>query len=205
MILTGELAPGEIVVEPRLAERFNISKTPVREALRILEAQGLVSVLPKKGYLVQTMTPQDLSEVLDLRMLLEPHAAAEASRFAGSQEVAQMRAAVEAQRETAETDQLASMRSARDFHLAVVHAARNTRLLGTLTHCYDETARAHHIITELRDHMAHPLEVEEHEAIIAQIESGRPAEAAEAMRAHLRTIHRATSQRLAGGSGLWSD
>ena len=150
------------------------------------------------------MTPQDLSEVLDLRMLLEPHAASEASRFSGSSEVACMRAAVEQQRETADSDQLASMRCARDFHLAVVGAARNSRLLKSLSHCYDETARAHHIIPELRDHMAHPTELDEHEAILEAIAAGHPEAAAEAMRAHLRTIHQATSRRLAGESSLWA-
>src|SRR5699024_5545042 len=91
VIVAGELQPGQVRSEQRVAERFGISKPPVREALHLVAAEGLISVLPKKGYLVRPMTSQDLREVTDMRMLLEPHAASEAARFANGDAIAHMR------------------------------------------------------------------------------------------------------------------
>lgn len=205
MILTGELEPGEVLVEPRLAERFAISKTPVREALHVLATEGLVTVLPKKGYLVRTMTPQDLAEVLDLRMLLEPHAAAEAARFADMDAVARLRTILERQREEAGVDPLAAMREAHAFHQVVAQTARNARLVSQLQHHLDETSRAHHVIPSLRAYMGVPGELREHEVILKAISTGDSAGARQAMRTHLHTIRTVTSRHLDRGSALWTE
>lgn len=203
MILTGELEPGEVLVEPRLAEQFAISKTPVREALHILAAERLITVLPKKGYLVRTMTPQDLAEVLDLRMLLEPHAAAEAARFADTESVARLRTILERQRATTDVDPLAAMREARTFHRTIADIGRNSRLAFQLQHHLDETARAHYVIPALRSNMGAPDELREHETILHAISTGDSAGASKAMQAHLRTIHTVTKGHLDNGPTLW--
>ncbi|MGO2938040.1 MAG: GntR family transcriptional regulator, partial [Glutamicibacter arilaitensis] len=75
----GELAPGTLVIEPALAQEFEVSKTPVRESLRQLTSEGLLQVLPKKGYLVRAISMNDVYEVLELRSLLEPHVAGQVS------------------------------------------------------------------------------------------------------------------------------
>ena len=204
LIVTGELQPGQVLSEQRLAERFGISKTPVREALHLVAAEGLISVLPKKGYLVRPMTSQDLREVTDMRMLLEPHAASEAARFANGDAIAHMRHMLELQREAAERDPKQALFRARDFHSAVAEAARNKRISYQLERCYDETARAHHVIPELQAHMQHDEEIAEHEAIMDAIDTGDPSAAMDAMKNHLRTIRSVTAQRLEAGSSLWS-
>ncbi|WP_394162522.1 GntR family transcriptional regulator, partial [Galactobacter valiniphilus] len=76
-VITGVLAPGTVVIEPALAQEFQVSKTPVREALQRLTHEGLFEVLPKRGYLVRAMTQADLHDVVELRELLEPVAAAQ--------------------------------------------------------------------------------------------------------------------------------
>jgi DNA-binding GntR family transcriptional regulator len=203
MVLTGGLAPGSVIVEPQLAEQFGVSKTPVREALRLLATEGLVAVVPKKGYLVRMLGPQDVSEVLDLRMLLEPHAAGAAARFADASLASELRAVLDRQSEVAGADPLAGMQEARLFHQGIAHAARNRRLAETLQRCFDESARAHHVLPGLRQHMTARQELEEHEAVFAAIAAGDPVQAAEAMRAHLRTIHDTAMRQVAHGSGLW--
>ncbi len=75
-ILDGVHPPGARLGEAELAERTGSSRTPVREALRRLEVEGLVEVLPHRGARVPDWTPEDLEEIYDLRMLLEGAAAA---------------------------------------------------------------------------------------------------------------------------------
>lgn len=202
-ILTGVLAPGSIVVEHRLAQEYSVSKTPVREALRLLTSQGLLTVLPKKGYLVRTMGLNDVQETLDLRMLLEPHAAAAAAGFLPRQLTVRLRQLLDAQAEVSSTDPLAAMNLAQDFHQAIADASRNTRLAESLRHCFDETARAHHVLPGLQHYMGIPAELEEHEAIYAAISASDARAAEDAMRVHLRSIRTAMAQQFTDPGSLW--
>lgn len=203
MILTGVLAPGEVLIEARLSEHFSTSKTPVREALHVLAAEDLVTVLPKKGYLVRTMTQQDLSEVMDLRMLLEPHAAGEAAVRADGAAVGRLHALLDGQRDASPRDPLEGMRQAAAFHRTLTGLGRNTRVCAALERCYDETARAHHLIPGLSAHMTQEQEVREHEAILAGVENGDAGAAREAMRSHLRTIREVTLAGWRDAVSLW--
>ena len=70
-IITGEFAPGERLMEIALAERLGVSRTPVREAIRKLELEGLVVMIPRKGAEVAKITEKDLRDILDVRCALE--------------------------------------------------------------------------------------------------------------------------------------
>jgi DNA-binding GntR family transcriptional regulator len=74
-IVNGQLKPGTRIAEPELAERFGISRTPIREAFRQLESEGFISVIPRKGAIVASFSPQDVSNFYDLKMILEGYAA----------------------------------------------------------------------------------------------------------------------------------
>jgi DNA-binding GntR family transcriptional regulator len=71
MILAGELAEGERLIEDRLTEQLGISRPPLREALRVLEQEGLIVTRPRRGSMVATLTDQDVFEILTLRTALE--------------------------------------------------------------------------------------------------------------------------------------
>lgn len=71
MILAGELAEGERLIEERLTEQLGISRPPLREALRVLEQEGLIVTRPRRGSMVATLTDQDVFEILTLRSALE--------------------------------------------------------------------------------------------------------------------------------------
>jgi DNA-binding GntR family transcriptional regulator len=101
-ILHSRLPPGSSVAEALLADRFGVSKTPVREALRLLAHDGLVLVLPRKGYVVRPLGFDDVAEVFSLRILLEPGVAADAARRRLPHQATQFRAAAE--RFAAETE-----------------------------------------------------------------------------------------------------
>src|SRR6185503_18918663 len=86
-ILTTLLPPGTILVENALAARFSVSKTPIREALALLQQDRLVDSLPRKGYLVTTVTVDDQRELIELRAAIDGAAAELAARRITPQEL----------------------------------------------------------------------------------------------------------------------
>jgi DNA-binding GntR family transcriptional regulator len=136
-ILTGRHAPGERLGEAELAELTETSRTPVREALRQLEMEGLVEVLPHRGARVTAWTAADLEEIYDLRAMLEAFAAdraasriepAELDRMAGLCDLMDQAAAPGAGQDL---DRLADLNA--EFHGVVRTAAASTRLVTMLT------------------------------------------------------------------------
>ena len=98
-IISGEIAPGERLTEPRLAELAGVSRSPVREALRILATEGLVEIAPRHGAHVARLGARDACELYACRLLLEPrcaYEAAEAITPSGVAELDKIRAAMEA-------------------------------------------------------------------------------------------------------------
>jgi DNA-binding GntR family transcriptional regulator len=203
-ILTGRYAPGQLVYEGSLAQEHGVSKTPVREALQLLAAQGLVTVLPKKGYMVRTMDFQDVREIMDLRMLLEPHASHEAARLSAPGFVPRLRAILDEQR-SRRGDPLAAMGQAQGFHMALARAGGNGRILEVLSRVLDDTARAHHVLPALQSYMSTEQEQDEHEAIFAAVAAADPEAAAARMREHLKNINaEMRAAFLAPEGSLWS-
>ncbi|WP_336643488.1 GntR family transcriptional regulator [Microbacterium sp. MMO-113] len=122
-IVRTRLAPGEVVIEPELAARFGVSKTPVREALQILVVEGLVVALPRRGYVVRPLGINEVREVLDLRLIIEPPMAAGATRYGNEAFVEELSSILEAQRSGSGTAELTD--AARAFHECILGAARN--------------------------------------------------------------------------------
>ena len=74
-IVNGQLAPGTRIAEPELADKFGISRTPIREAFRQLESEGFITVVPRKGAIVASLSQRDIADFYDLKMVLEGYAA----------------------------------------------------------------------------------------------------------------------------------
>src|SRR5436190_1701331 len=89
-ILTGVLAPGQLLQEGQLAQRFKTSKTPVREALARLVQEDLLEAFPRVGYVVTDCTVEDAQAVLDFRAILEGAAIELAARYITEAELAQL-------------------------------------------------------------------------------------------------------------------
>jgi DNA-binding GntR family transcriptional regulator len=96
LILRGEYAPGSRLGEVELAEALGVSRTPVREALRQLAAEGLVELVPHKGARVVAWTPGELEQVFELRAQVEGFAAHQAALRAGEDDVARLAELAEA-------------------------------------------------------------------------------------------------------------
>lgn len=189
--------PGELLLESELAERYGISKTPVREALRLLVQDGWVTVLPRKGYIVQPLILPDVREVFLLREMIEPGLAAEAAKRINAARVAELQELVKSQVD-AGNDIDTALRAAQRFHLAIAEEAginRGVRMISTLL---DEVRRLHHFMPNVEDHITSTAEIRAHEDLVDALSRHDAATASELMREHLSEVARAMVEAFGG-------
>ncbi len=128
-IINGQLRPGARIAEPELAEKFGISRTPIREAFRQLETEGFISVIPRKGAIVASFSAQDVSNFYDLKMILEGYAARLAAMSLTESEIDRMEA-INRQIEAAagKKDVRRVLELHNDFHDTFLRACGNEKL-----------------------------------------------------------------------------
>ena len=131
-VTQGRYAPGDWLREGTLADELGLSRTPVREALRVLAAEGVVELVHNRGARVVRWTVEDVEETYRLRALLEGEAAALAARRATPEQLAELvRTCDEHERTVVEGASAVEQAAANDaFHAAVLHAASSPRLVG---------------------------------------------------------------------------
>ncbi len=128
-ILKGDLKPGEKVAEPELAERFGISRTPIREAFRQLESEGYLTVIPRKGAVVAALSERDVQEFYAIKSILEGYAAELAAKNLTDKDLAKLESINERLKEIAqEGDVKAFYRVHNEFHDTFLKAADNSKL-----------------------------------------------------------------------------
>lgn len=129
-ILSGELVPGERLIEEQLTRRFGTSRAPLREALRLLGQQGLVEHLPRRGVRVTDLSPQDVDELFGLREVLERFAVQIAPQVPDPLALAELTNRLDAMRQAAATGAALEQAEAhRQFHVALVAMAGHRHLL----------------------------------------------------------------------------
>jgi DNA-binding GntR family transcriptional regulator len=129
MILSGELGPGERLIELTLTERLGISRPPLREAMRLLEQEGLIVVQPRRGATVATLTDQDVYEILTLRSALERTAVELGVPVRIPSRLQACRDALERMAEAARAeDRAALVESGYAFHASIVAVAGHRRI-----------------------------------------------------------------------------
>lgn len=143
LIVSGALQPGQRVNQEEVAARIGVSVAPVREALRVLEQEGQVTYLPRRGYFVTELRIADLEEIYELRAVLEDRTARRALPLIDDDALARIRAAARDCADAAErADVSAELEANRRFHFAIleaageVHAMRLIRLLWDSTEAY---------------------------------------------------------------------
>jgi DNA-binding GntR family transcriptional regulator len=128
-IVDGRLAPGQRLTEERLARELGISRTPVREALKVLQSEGLVDAAPNRSATVRSYEPSDLDDMYQLRALLEGHAARRAAGRLSDAQLRELRASCERfEAMSAEDDLRELVRENFVFHNAILEAAGSVRL-----------------------------------------------------------------------------
>ena len=136
-ILNGEYPPGQVLMTEYLSEEIGVSRTPVREALQELRAEGLVTIQPRLGASVKKMDQKEFEELCDLRTALEGHAAGLAALRWNEAHLREIRYALEAMRDltdkiiAAESEEVLLSNLVREdvrFHIGIITAAQNSLL-----------------------------------------------------------------------------
>ncbi|MDA0339975.1 MAG: GntR family transcriptional regulator, partial [Proteobacteria bacterium] len=151
-ILRCSIAPGTDLSEAELAARFDVSKTPVREALGALRQDGLVMAFPRRGYQVTPITFGDMNELFDLRTLLEAGAAEMACERISPREIDTLQKMATADYDVSQEVSLDHFIIVnREFHLAIARTAGNQRLFNLLERQMMELERFFYIGAQSRD------------------------------------------------------
>ncbi len=187
-IISVELSPGLPINEADLATQLGISKTPVREALRQLERDGLVENVPSHGSTISHITLRDINEIFEIREIIEAGAAKRAAAIRGNDELARQRDALAGmiQNPPADAETEYQWGKWEDLHLLLVRSLGNSLLVDVYTGLVDRILR-------IRNHYGKRLTsgrfgdmVAEHKAILDAVLGGDPDGAENAMVIHLR-------------------
>ncbi|CDZ61742.1 GntR family transcriptional regulator [Neorhizobium galegae] len=199
-ILTCVIRPGQELNEAEVAERFDISKTPAREALAALRQEGLVRSFPRRGYQVTPITFADMDELFDVRTILEAGAAELACTKLTPEQIDRLNSLADATYNQGEELSLATfIRSNREFHLAIAEATGNGRLVQLLTHQIDALERFFYLGAQLRD-VNNETSVSHHQIVETLARRDQTA-AREIMIRHNEQTRQGLFQALATGRG----
>jgi DNA-binding GntR family transcriptional regulator len=183
-ILTGELAPGKPLIQASLAKDLGVSMTPVREALRDLATEGLVTLLPHKGAAVTTLDLDDAKEIHTIRLKLEPDTTRLAVDHVTLDVLNQAEALYSDMSQTANHRWVVCNR---DFHKLLLSPAPAPRLVGILSSLLEAAAL---YVPLAISHRVGPDPQVEHRAILDAYLRRDPEAAAEAVAAHINSsIH----------------
>jgi DNA-binding GntR family transcriptional regulator len=182
-----ELEPGAPVSEAQLVARFGFSKAAVRAALARLRAERLVLAEPRRGHVIAPLTIRDVGEIYDLRLLLEPPAAAAAAGRITPDELAHLRARSEP---ALDLDDPASvdrfMEANRAVHVSVATAGGNRRAALIVARLLDDSERARLVALRAGAGGRGLRARDEHRALLGALEAGDGDEAARLMAAAIR-------------------
>lgn len=183
-ILRGELKPGERLMEIQLANKLGVSRTPIREAIRKLELEGLVLMIPRKGAEVAQITEKNMQDVLEVRKALEELSVQLACERITAEQVEEMKMAAEDFRKVLKSGDVTKIAEADvKFHDIIFAATNNQRLITLLNNLREQMYRFR--VEYLKQKECYPQLLEEHDKLIALISSGEVEEACELMGCHI--------------------
>jgi DNA-binding GntR family transcriptional regulator len=180
-ILRGDLAPGSSARQDELAQRFNVSRVPVREALRCLAAEGLMTWESQRGFRVALLSPEEAREILEIRSLLEVQALRLAFPNIGSAAIEAANTALETSERTTSLDAWSNMNAA--FHGAILAPCGRAHLLALIQQLNNRVDRYIRLLVATTDYR--PLAEREHRAILAALTAGSEEAAAILLRKHI--------------------
>ena len=183
-ILRGELKPGERLMEIQLANKLGVSRTPIREAIRKLELEGLVLMIPRKGAEVAQITEKNMQDVLEVRKALEELSVQLACERITPEQVEEMKMAAEDFRKVLKSGDVTKIAEADvKFHDIIFAATNNQRLITLLNNLREQMYRFR--VEYLKQKECYPQLLEEHDKLIALISGGEVEEACERMGCHI--------------------
>ena len=184
-IITGEFAPGERLMEISIANRLGVSRTPVREAIRKLELEGLVIMIPRKGAQVAKITEKSLRDVIEIRCVLEEFAASLACERITEEGKEKLKEAHRQFVEAAQTNDIIDIvEKDEQFHDAIFQATCNDRLITIINNLREQFYR--YRMEYVKDIEQHSVLVTEHEQLLHAIFNQDSETAKQIMRTHLK-------------------
>lgn len=194
-ILTARRRPESLLLEHELAEEYGVSKTPVREALRLLVHDGWVLVIPRKGYLVRPFRFDDVREIFAMRQMIEPVLVAEAAKRSTPEQLDVLERHIDAQ-VAAIGDAEAAMTAATAFHMGIAKLAGNSRAEKTLQALVDDSRRMHYLVPALDGRLTSHQEFRDHRDLVAAMRRMDLTLAQEIMERHAQESIRQTIEGL---------
>lgn len=182
-IITGRLDSQMHLTEGYFADRFGISKSPIREALNLLESEGLIRIVPRRGAFVADFSIHDIEEIYELREALETLVVRDA--VIDSKVLDRMRQAVRAAASCRDKgDKAGYMREDAAFHAILAQASSNSRLRKILENMRNQML----ILRRETFELSSGISVKQHLGVLNAIEKGQREKAAKLMAQHIRTV-----------------
>ena len=183
-ILKGELSPGERLMEIQLAEKLGVSRTPIREAIRKLELEGLVLMIPRKGAEVAKISEKNLRDVLEVRRSLEELAIELACQRMSQEDIEALEQAQEAFKTAiAKGEAMAIAQTDEQYHDVIYQGTRNDKLVQMLGNLREQMYR--YRLEYIKDADKRQVLKVEHEHILSALKVRNLAEARMAAREHI--------------------
>lgn len=183
-ILTGELKPGERLMEIHLANKLGVSRTPIREAIRKLELEGLVIMIPRKGAEVAQITEKSMNDVLEVRRAMDELCTELACDRISEEEIIALGAAGDNFTKVAATKDIRKCAQADvEFHDIILKATGNMRLVQLVNNLAEQMYR--YRFEYLKDDSRYENLIEEHRVIYESIKNRDKAAAKAAARLHI--------------------
>ena len=184
-ILRGEMEPGERLMEIQLAQKLGVSRTPIREAIRKLELEGLVIMIPRKGAEVAHITEKDMRDVLEVRCTLEELAVALACKNVTPERIMDLRAANKVFESAIVSKDVVNIVDADvQFHDTIYAMTDNDRLIQIINKLREQMYR--YRLEYVKDARTHSILINEHNDIIQKLADKDVEGAKMFMRQHIR-------------------
>ena len=183
-ILKGELEPGERLMEIQLAERLGVSRTPIRDAIRKLELEGLVLMIPRKGAEVAKISARSLRDVLEVRRALEELAIELACQRMSEDDVEALKKAQEDFKSAiVDGDAMRIAETDEHYHDVIYAGTGNVKLVQMLNNLREQMYR--YRLEYIKDEDKRKILILEHERILKAVRDRKVTDAKEAMREHI--------------------
>ncbi len=183
-ILTGELKPGERLMEIHLANKLGVSRTPIREAIRKLELEGLVTMIPRRGAEVAQITEKSMNDVLEVRRAMDALCVELACDRITPEELEQLKEACDAFEAAVKTRDVKKIAQADvALHDIILRATGNQRLIQLVNNLSEQMYR--YRFEYIKDSSQHERLVEEHRVIYQSIVQKDKETASQAAKTHI--------------------
>lgn len=194
-ILTGELKPGERLMEIHLADKLGVSRTPIREAIRMLELEGLVTMIPRRGAEVAQITEKNLREVLEVRGALDALAVELACERITEEELEQLhKACVHFEAETKKGNANRVAQADVALHDIILAASRNEKLVQMIGNFSQQMYR--YRLEYVKEEAHYETLIREHRIIYEAIRDRDKERGAKAIRLHIENQEKAVIRKI---------